>query len=306
MHNQPTESRNERPITGRVVRQHKKHYLVNSTGGKMVCTARGNVAKRSNIYVGDIVTCRRMNREPAEGIITRVHKRSNVLQRPVVANIGKLLLVFSYVDPDLDLELIDRCLFHAEFHHLPGLIIFNKQDLLNAAQRTSLHSICEMYHKINYQVMLTSATTGEGIQELAKACKNEVASMAGPSGSGKSSLLNALFPHISLPTAQTSRKIKRGTHTTSSAGLIQLPAGGYIADTPGFSVLDMPRLDATDAYSCFPELADLVGKCRFNNCRHIDEPSCEAKARLEQGTIAQSRYEHYITFYQELSNARDN
>ncbi len=219
------------------------------------------------------------------------------LEKPKIANVDQVVLVTTVKDPDIPPRMIDRFLVLAEKSHLDVVIVFNKIDLLDSEDLKKLDRLIEIYSRY-YDVLKTSAKRGDGLNELMEFLKGKVSTMAGVSGVGKSSLLNAISPGIKLRTGELSRKLKRGKHTTTHTELLRFSFGGYVADTPGFANLDISSIKPEELKEYFPEFKE-VGPCEFSDCVHIDEPGCAVKEAVGD-FIPESRYESYKDFYMEI------
>ena len=291
-------------IHGHVIEEQKNYYLVDSEQGIIRCQIRGTLKKNSvHVCTGDFVDIEIINTDPPEGLVAKIHERKSYLQRPPLANLTQILFINSYKQPSLDLESLDRFLFTTEVYHITPVIIFNKHDLLNDEELSNLKTITSQYNKIGYRTICTSAYTQQGIEELESLCDNQISACTGLSGVGKSSLLSCLFPTRSFKTSEVSGPTGRGTHTTTT--VILLPyKNGYLADTPGYSFVNLPLVDEDNTVSCFPELAGVVGQCKFNDCLHNGEPGCAVQELIESGDIAESRRKHFLKIYNELKVLR--
>lgn len=291
-------NRRENLIEGIVVKAYSGHYFVYDGDGEWECSLRGRFRyEKQQVLVGD-----RVELTPGSGrtgVIVSVSPRRTVLSRPPVANVDQALIIFSVLDPEPNLGLLDRFLIVAAINRIDPLICFNKIDLLQEDEM----EFVSCYQNI-YQVLLTSAVNGVGLDKLLGALKGKVSVFAGPSGVGKSTLLNAMMPGLKLKTGVISKKLKRGKHTTRHVELIFLPANGLVADTPGFSNLDLPDIRLEELGAFFPEIAEHSQKCHFVGCLHDKEPGCAVKQALVSGQVKQSRYSHYIEFLQELRGRR--
>jgi ribosome biogenesis GTPase len=256
--------------------------------------APGNPALPGAPVVGDRVMFTPM--ENCSGTLESILPRRNVLARPRVANVDQVLLVVPLAHPDPDLNLTDRMLICCQSERLQTLICFNKLDLVGREEADRLLSV---YGKAGYQAFAASALKGDGLDTLRRAIDGKISVMAGPSGAGKSTIINALDPCFAQGTGEVSRKLGRGRHTTRHVELLPV-ADGFIADTPGFSNLDLPPLDRADLAKHFPEIRSLAGECRFLNCLHHKEPDCAVKQALDKGLIVASRYRNYLSFLAEV------
>ena len=288
----------ENLIEGVVLRAYSGHYYVHDGKEEWECSLRGRFRhEKQQVLPGDRVVlrpgCGRF------GVIEQVLPRRTTLVRPPVANVDQAVIVFAAREPDPNPGLMDRFLIMASINGVDPLICFNKADLTKDGQIDLISRYRE-----NYRVVVTSAKTGEGLDLLREALQGKVSVFAGPSGVGKSTILNALHPALSLKTAELSLKLKRGRHTTRHVELIALPQGGLVADTPGFSSLDLPDLKPEELPGHFPEIDVYLGKCYFNRCLHDREPGCAVKSAVESGQIDQARYLQYLGFLKELRERR--
>jgi len=239
------------------------------------------------------------------GIIHKIHERTSFLKRPPLANLSQVFLITSYKEPELDLEGVDRFLVNASLHHFTPIIAFNKTDLLLDDERPAFNTLIATYKKTGYTVLTLSALTGDRVEDIVNACTGHLSVFAGLSGVGKSHLLSRIFPDTDFRIGEVSGPTGRGTHTTTSVVLLPLPGGnGYVADSPGFSFVELPLVPEEDVVTFFPELERLIGQCRFNNCLHDNEPGCKVRMLVEQGEIAHWRLEHYLKIYREMRERR--
>lgn len=292
-------------ISGRVVEEQKNYYIVNSSQGNVRATTRGLLKKdKKRLCVGDFVDLEVTNTDPPEGKILKVHERTSFLARPPLANITHVLYVCTAKEPPLDLEATDRFLLCASAYGLVPIIIFNKIDLVTPSEQPFSLVVSDAYRTIGYKVLMTSALTGAGMRDLTEAAIGRVSAFAGLSGVGKSALMQRLFPERNFRVGEVSGPQGRGTHTTTSVTLLPLEHGGFIADTPGISFVTIPLVPEEDVATYFPELEGMIGKCKFNNCIHDNEPGCSVRARVEAGEIAAWRVEHYLKMYREMKERR--
>lgn len=269
------------------------------------CRGRGILKKKGIApLVGDRVVYSLT--ENGEGMVDVIHARDTELIRPQVANVTLAVLLFSLREPDLNLPLLDKFLVHIEHAGLNTVICLTKRDLLADSEKEddAVRMVQEMYQRIGYEVLVTSARTGVDVGRLKDRLKGEISVFSGQSGVGKSSMLNALMPGLTLETSEISMKLGRGRHTTRHVELIPLDNGGFVADTPGFSQLDFLELGVEELSACFREFDSLAADCKFRGCTHIHEPGCHVRAALEEGLIARSRYDNYIQFYEELKDKK--
>jgi len=266
------------------------------------CRARGIFKKRGlTPLVGDRVVY--MLTDGGEGTVDELLPRETELVRPPIANVDTALLVFAVTEPDITLSLLDKFLVHTEKAGLHTIICLTKSDLLGQVDvklDEEIASLREIYTMIGYPVLLCSAKTGEGSAEVLQALAGKITVLSGQSGVGKSSLLNRLIPGLQLETNMISERLGRGKHTTRHVELIAHPQGGWIADTPGFSQLDFTGIEAEELSHYFAEMSPLADTCKFRGCLHRGEPDCAVREAMASGTVAQSRYDHYLQFVEEI------
>lgn len=280
-------------VKGTVFKTVGGYYFVRTGEGEYRCYLRGRFRLKKQVLVGDRVSL--IPQEKNTGVIEKIEPRQTQLFRPPVANVKLAIIVFSLTQPDPNLFLLDRFLLQSEIAGVKPVIVFNKIDLVH----TSDNPAC--YRNTGYMVIVTSAKTGQGISELESVLQGQVSVFAGPSGVGKSSLLNSIQPGLSLKTGEISSKSKRGKHTTRHVELLRLDNGGMVADTPGFSNLYLPSgLTSTALAHYFPDLQVHALNCRFSGCVHYKEPGCAVKKALADGKIVPTRYENYIALLKEV------
>jgi ribosome biogenesis GTPase / thiamine phosphate phosphatase len=232
------------------------------------------------------------------GVLEAILPRRTLLKRPHVANVDQVIIVCSPQEPPLTLQLLDRLLVLAEIQGLQSVICMNKQDL---SKENELNMLRAIYWKAGYPVIGTSAKKCQGIEQFREFLHDRISVLAGPSGVGKSTLLNCMQAGLSLRTGRTSEKMGRGRHTTTHTELISLDGGGLVVDTPGFSQLDLEGLAVTDLINCFPEFDQFSARCRFKMCLHKSEPGCAVKEAVNAGDVPSERYHNYIIFVDEVS-----
>jgi len=261
------------------------------------CRIRGKIQKQ--VYPGDIAE---INLE--DKIVESVKKRDNLLTRPKVANVEQMIILTSLKSPPMDKNLLDRFILMAESSGLIPLIVFNKIDLVDNLDEYKKN--LEIYSEIGYNTFYMSAKQHKGLTKLYKGLGNKISVIAGPSGSGKSTLINSIVEDVQLPTNEVSEKLKRGVHTTKHVELITLPSKGYVADTPGFTNINIENIESDSLRYYFPEFKEYEDLCKFSTCSHTHEPGCAVKEALENGLINQERYESYKEIYKELQEKEDD
>ena len=274
------------------------YYVVCENGVTYECKAKGVFRNRKiKPLVGDNVEIEILDAEKNLGNIEDILPRFNWLNRPAVANVDQTVIIFAVSAPAPNFNLLDRFLINMEQHEVPTVICFNKVDLEGFRQS---EDICRSYTKSGYEVLFISAESGYGINTLEAVIKGKTTVFAGPSGVGKSSTLNSLFPDANVQTGGLSEKIQRGKHTE----LMFVDDDTYIMDTPGFSSLYTEGIEAEDLKLYFPEIAAYTGTCKFNMCNHISEPGCLVKEAVGDGRISKMRYDDYVMIYNELKEKR--
>lgn len=279
---------------GLIIKGYGGFYYVRSAEETWRCRGRGRLRRKQSLLPGDHVQFTPL--ENGEGVIETIKERKNVLHRPPVANVDQVIHVVPLAKPEPDLNLLDRSLVICELERLSVIICFNKIDLLNSERAEELVNI---YRKAGYHTICISALFGYGLEKLCQALADKISVLSGPSGAGKSTLLNSMDPNLSLETGEISKKLKRGRHTTRYVFLIPL-CDGFVADTPGFSNLELPSMKRVDLSRFFPEINEFADQCRFYDCIHLDEPDCAVKSALDKGLISSTRYENYKHLLQEI------
>lgn len=278
------------------------YYVVCENSITYECKAKGVFRNRKiKPLVGDNVEIEILDEEKNLGNIEDILPRFNWLNRPAVANVDQTVIIFAVSAPAPNFNLLDRFLINMEQHEVPTVICFNKVDLEGFRQS---EDICRSYTKSGYEVLFISAESGYGIDVLEAVIKGKTTVFAGPSGVGKSSTLNSLFPDANVQTGGLSEKIQRGKHTTRHSELMFVDDDTYIMDTPGFSSLYTEGIEAEDLKLYFPEIAAYTGTCKFNMCNHISEPGCLVKKAVSDGRISKMRYDDYVMIYNELKEKR--
>lgn len=288
-------------MQGKIVKGISGFYYVHiAESGIYECKARG-VFRNQKIrpLVGDNVEIAVLDEKEKKGNIERMLPRKNELIRPAVANIDMALVIFAAAKPAPSFNLLDRFLVMMEYQKVPVTICFNKTDLVTEEE---LHVFGDIYEACGYSVLYTSTKEERGIEELLAVLEGKTTAVAGPSGVGKSSLINCLQPEHRMETGAVSRKISRGRHTTRHSEIIPVESDTYIMDTPGFSTLYVPGLAKEELGRYYREFAQFEPECRFRGCSHIGEPDCGVKAALG-GKVSRLRYENYRLLYEELKAA---
>ena len=285
-------------MQGKIMKGIAGFYYVQTKNGIYECKAKGSFRNRKlKPFVGDNVEITVLDEENKKGNMEEILERKNFLIRPAVANVDQTLVIFAAAKPDPNLNLLDRFLIMMEQKSVPVVLVFNKSD---AAEREKLARLAKIYEDCGYQVLKVSALQEEGISEIKEILKGKTSTVAGPSGVGKSSIINLLQSDIHMETGNISEKIERGKHTTRHAELIGIAEDTYIFDTPGFSSLYVTDMEKEELKTYFPEFAQYEDECRFLGCVHVNEPVCGVKEALKEGRISQSRYENYKLLYEEL------
>ena len=285
-------------MQGKIIKGIAGFYYVDSQQGVFQCKAKGIFRNKSiKPLVGDNVEFEITHEEDKEGNITEILERDNELIRPAVANIDQAMIVFALKAPNPNVNLLDKLLVCMEYQNIETIICFNKTDI---ADKDFAEDLASIYRNAGYKVLFTSATENEGVEEVKKALKGKSTVFAGPSGVGKSSMLNAIKEDAVMETGDISEKIGRGKHTTRHSEIFKTDDDTYVFDTPGFGSVFIPGMTKERLEDCFPEFSLYTNECRFIGCAHINEPDCAVKEALSENKIAESRYESYKAFYKEL------
>lgn len=290
-------------INGKIIKGIGGFYYVDTEKGLYECRARG-IFRKNKItpLVGDRVSISVVDEENKKGVVEEIEKRDTELVRPPIANVDKALIVFAIKNPAPNLSLLDRFIVLAEKENLEIVIVFTKVDL--DADGELLDELKSIYEVSGYKVIPVSNKLKLNIDKIKEELKENTVVFAGPSGVGKSSLLNEVDKNFELKTGEVSDKIKRGKHTTRHAELLKLECGGMVADTPGFSSLTLDDIDESELKEYFIEF-DKYDDCRFGSrCIHENEPSCAVKEAVENGEISKKRYESYIQLLNEIRSGK--
>ena len=290
-------------MQGKIIKGIAGFYYVHVVeSGIYECKAKGVFRKEKvKPLVGDDVEIEILDEAEKTGNIVQILPRKNELIRPAVTNIDQALVVFAVTEPKPHFNLLDRFLVMMESKEIPVVLCFNKKDI---ASQPELKELQEIYSACGYRVIFTSALNEENIGTVKEVLQGKTTVIAGPSGVGKSSLINLLQTEIRMETGSISKKIARGKHTTRHSELITIDGNSYIMDTPGFSSLYVNDFEKGELKYYIREFAPYEGKCRFNGCDHVHEPGCAVKAAVEHGEIHTVRYEDYLEMYQELQEKK--
>lgn len=292
-------------MQGKILKGISGFYYVHVVGsGIYECKAKG-IFRQQGVkpLVGDLVELDIIDDAEKKGNITGILPRSNALIRPAVANVDMALIVFAAATPDPNFNLLDRFLVLMAQQQVPVCICFNKSDLVSEEVR---RDYALAYESCGYPVRFISVKKDTGIDGLMELLRGKTTTIAGPSGVGKSSLINRLQPHTQMETGEVSRKIGRGKQTTRHTQLIHIEGSSYIMDTPGFSSLYLPDMKKEELQQYYTEFAAFEPYCRFQGCSHISEPDCGVKQALADGRISALRYENYVQLYGELREQEKN
>lgn len=269
-------------------------YYVKTADGVFRAKGRGLLKKDGfSLAVGDYVDLE--IREDGDSVINSIEERRNAFIRPPIVNVDRFIIVAAAAKPKPNFEIIDRFLIMAEKNHTDAVICINKADL---AKKEFLENIEKIYGEV-YPVVFVSAKTGDGIAELKKHISGGSIAFAGPSGVGKSTLINLLVPEANMETGHVSTKTSRGKHTTRHVEIFE-SGEGRIFDTPGFTSFDILDVEESELGSFYPEIEKYAGGCRFDDCRHLKEPDCSVRDAVEEGKISQERYKSYISNIEEI------
>ncbi len=286
--------------TGRILRSISGSYEVQTPAGQVSCRARGVLRRGAETpLTGDLVE---ISVEHGKGMVEKILPRKNAFVRPAVANVDALVVFAANVNPVTKPFLIDRVAAIAGDQGVEVSVCVNKHDLDPGDE------LARIYRRAGFQVIQASAETGEGVEGLRQLLKGKLTAFTGNSGVGKSSMLNALCPGLTLTTGEVSEKLGRGRHTTRHVELYRLDADTYVADTPGFSSFDTDQMDVIlkeNLQYAFPDFAPYIGCCQFHDCSHRKEPGCAVVRALEAGALEPTRYDSYLRLYEKSSQFRE-
>ncbi len=298
---------NENIQHGLIIKAQSGFFTVETGQGFVICQLRGKL-KRGRA-MGDIAALGDKVRvtvgADGSGAIEEVEERKQAIvrldprpqgqyQQVLLANADQAVFVFSCANPSPKLRMLDRFLVIAEKQRVPAVIVANKIDLVDASSTLSAKEIFRLYEPLGYRVIYTSTKTGAGIDELHNTLKNKISALAGPSGVGKSSLLNEIQPGLGLAVNEISKVMNKGRHTTVTRQMFPLVGGGYVADTPGWKSLALWDTEPEEMEAYFPELRDLVQHCQFSDCSHTHEPNCAVLAAVKEGRVHPERFDSFL------------
>lgn len=291
-------------MNGKIIKGIAGFYYVHTPEEDIIyeCKAKG-IFRNQKIkpLVGDDVIINTDDQPEGKGTITDILPRNNELIRPAVANVDQALVIFAAAKPDPNLNLLDRFQIMMQKQRIPTIVCFNKVDIVS---KEVLSFLKETYQLCGCELFFTSLLQSEGIETLHELIRGKTTVLAGPSGVGKSTLINLFSKNVKMETGDISEKIKRGKHTTRHSELISVSENTYIMDTPGFSSLYINEIEKEELKDYFVEFRDYEDGCRFLGCSHMNEPDCAVKEALQDGKISKSRYDNYVTLYQELKSQR--
>ncbi len=290
-------------IKGIIYKLLSGNYYVDAGGNNYICRARGLFRlDNTTLLVGDKVEIEVDQFEVDKAYIVKRLERKNKLIRPPVANIEQSIVVMAAKKPNPNFYLLDKMILMSEIAGIKPIIVFNKADLVTTE---TIAEYKNHYKNTGYQVLAVSAETGENIDVLTKILDNSISAFSGPSGVGKSTLLNLFLPNAELKTGEISKKIDRGKHTTRHSELLKLTEDTYVLDTPGFTSLHVKGIELDELADYFPELLAHKDKCKYRDCAHINEIDCAVKTTLEKGEISNSRYRSYCMISDELRQRKN-
>ncbi|MCH5138891.1 ribosome small subunit-dependent GTPase A [Clostridiaceae bacterium UIB06] len=285
-------------MQGTIVKGIAGFYYIKTNEGIIECKARGKFRHNElTPMVGDIVDITVKNEK---GVIDKIHERTNQLIRPAVSNVTQALVVFALKNPEINEDLLNKFLINCEFNKLKVVVCFNKLDL---TLQDETNDIVDMIKATGYEVLFIKAKEGYGIDQIREKLKNNITVLCGPSGVGKSTILNKIAGRELMETGEVSERLRRGKHTTRHSELIDV-GEGFVVDTPGFSSMDIDFISKEELEECFPEFKEYIGNCKFTGCVHYKEPNCAIKNAVENSEINVKRYEFYVKTLEEIMNRR--
>jgi ribosome biogenesis GTPase len=291
-------------LHGLIIRAQSGFFTVETREGSFVCQLRGRIKKGPRtgdlVAIGDRVRITEL--DDGSGMIEEIEERKQAIvrldprpqgeyQQILLANADQAIFVFACARPEPKVRMLDRFLVIAEKQEIPAVIVANKLDLVG---QELANEIFGLYPQLGYPVIYASAKTGQGVEDLRSALAGKISALAGPSGVGKSSLLNAMQPGLGLEVDEVSRAMKKGKHTTVVRQMFPLASGGFVADTPGWKSLALWDTEPEEIDGYFPELRERVAYCQFSDCTHIHEPGCAVLEAVEAGEVHPERYDSYL------------
>ena len=289
-------------MQGKIIRGIGGFYYINACNSIYECKAKGSFRKDGiRPLVGDDCIIDILDEKNRLANIISILPRHSEIIRPAVANVDQAMIIFAISRPEPNFNLLDRFIIQISQKDLPCIIVINKMDLADDDQRREIE---EAYVACGCKVVFTSVSNREGVEEIRKLIKGKTTTVAGPSGVGKSSMINLLQSAVKMQTGVLSDKIDRGKHTTRHSELIPIDEDTYILDTPGFSSLNLFDVSTDTLKDYYYEFEDYAAECRFLDCKHISEPDCGVKKAVESGEVSRLRYENYLTLYRECKEKR--
>ena len=290
-------------MKGKIIKGIAGFYYVHTPEERVYeCKAKGIFRnKKIKPLVGDNVDISIDDQPDGKGIIVDILPRNNELLRPAVANVDQALIIFAAAEPKPNLNLLDRFLIMMQNQNVNTIVCFNKVDIVSDKEISLLE---ETYRRCGYEVVFTSTMQEDSVANIYNLLRDKTTVLAGPSGVGKSTIINMICPEANMDTGSVSEKIKRGKHTTRHSELFHVEGGTYIMDTPGFSSLYINEIDKNNLKDFFTEFNEFENECRFSGCMHLNEPGCAVKNALEQGKISKIRYRNYVDLFEELKDIK--
>ena len=290
-------------MKGKIIKGIAGFYYVHTPEERVYeCKAKGIFRnKKIKPLVGDNVDISLDDQPDGKGIIVDILPRNNELLRPAVANVDQALIIFAAAEPKPNLNLLDRFLIMMQNQNVNTIVCFNKVDIVSDKEISLLE---ETYRRCGYEVVFTSTMQEDSVANIYNLLRDKTTVLAGPSGVGKSTIINMICPEANMDTGSVSEKIKRGKHTTRHSELFHVEGGTYIMDTPGFSSLYINEIDKNNLKDFFTEFNEFENECRFSGCMHLNEPGCAVKNALEQGKISKIRYRNYVDLFEELKDIK--